>query len=56
MPTSFGDYITDDYYAAERAAARADLAALARDRPRRSSTPTDQLAYDVFEYQHARTR
>ena len=44
-----GDYITDEYYAAERAAAEADLAALAAiDRSKLDAT--DQLAYDTFEY------
>ncbi|HEX8447890.1 MAG TPA: DUF885 domain-containing protein [Sphingomonas sp.] len=46
----FGDYITDAYYAAEKAAAEADLAALKRiDRARLS--PEDQLSYDIFQYQ-----
>ncbi|MFD1949403.1 DUF885 domain-containing protein [Sphingomonas arantia] len=46
----FGDYITDAYYAGEKAAAERDLAALARiDRARLS--PEDQLSYDVFRYQ-----
>ena len=45
-----GDSITDAYYAAERAAAEADLAAL-RAIPRDRLSPTDQIAYDVFEYQ-----
>lgn len=45
----FGDYITDAYYAAEREAPEADLAALkAIDRTKLSAT--DQLAYDVFEF------
>ncbi|CAN5232913.1 DUF885 domain-containing protein [soil metagenome] len=45
-----GDSITDQYYAAERAAAEQDLAALAGiDRTRLN--PTDQLAYDTFEFQ-----
>jgi uncharacterized protein (DUF885 family) len=45
----FGDYITDAYYAGEKAAAESDLAALhAIDRA--SLDATDQLAYDVFEY------
>ncbi len=45
----FGDYITDDYLAKEKAASEADLAALhAIDRA--SLSPTDQLAYDVFEF------
>ncbi|MEA1072716.1 DUF885 domain-containing protein [Sphingomonas sp. LY160] len=45
----FGDYISDDYYAAEKAAGEADLAAL-RTVDRASLNPTDQLAYDVFEF------
>jgi uncharacterized protein (DUF885 family) len=45
----FGDYITDEYLAKEKAASEADLAALhAIDRA--SLNPTDQLAYDVFEF------
>jgi len=45
----FGDYITDEYLAKEKAASEADLAALhAIDRVSLSST--DQLAYDVFEF------
>jgi uncharacterized protein (DUF885 family) len=45
-----GDFITDEYFEGERAAARADLAALrAIDRSRLS--PTDKIAYDVFEWQ-----
>jgi uncharacterized protein (DUF885 family) len=44
-----GDGITDEYYAAERAAAEADLAAL-RAIPRGELNATDQVAYDVFEY------
>ena len=44
-----GDNITDQYYAGERAAAEADLAALhAIDRT--ALNPTDQIAYDVFEF------
>src|SRR5688572_12771753 len=44
-----GDNITDAYYAAERAAAEAELAALhAIDR--NALNATDQLAYDVFEF------
>ena len=46
----FGDFITDEYYAAERAAAEHDLAAL-RAIPRDQLNETDQLAYDVFEFQ-----
>jgi uncharacterized protein (DUF885 family) len=45
----FGDFITDEYYAGEKAAAEADLAAL-HAIPRTDLNATDQLAYDVFEY------
>src|SRR5687767_652155 len=45
----FGDYITDEYYAREKAANLAELAAL-RAIPRDQLNATDQLAYDVFEY------
>ena len=45
-----GDYLSDDYYAAERAAAEGDLAAL-RAIPRDALSPLDRIAYDVFEYQ-----
>ena len=45
-----GDGITDKYYAGERAAAVHDLAAL-RAIPRDQLDATDQLAYDVFEFQ-----
>ena len=44
-----GDGITDEYYAAERAAGEADLAAL-RAIPRDQLNATDQVAYDVFEF------
>jgi uncharacterized protein (DUF885 family) len=45
----FGDYITEEYLAREKAANEADLAALhAIDRA--SLSQTDQLAYDVFEF------
>ena len=44
-----GDSITDQYFAAERAAAEADLAAL-RSIDRSKLNATDQIAYDVFEY------
>ena len=44
-----GDGITDEYYAAERAAGEADLAAL-HAIPRAELNATDQVAYDVFEY------
>ena len=44
-----GDNITDEYYAAERAASEADLASLhAIDRSKLNAT--DQIAYDVFEF------
>jgi uncharacterized protein (DUF885 family) len=46
----FGDYITDAYFAGEKAAAEHDLAALhAIDRSKLDAT--DQLAYDTFEWQ-----
>jgi uncharacterized protein (DUF885 family) len=46
----FGDYITDQYYAGEKAAAEHDLTALhAIDRAKLDAT--DQLAYDTFEWQ-----
>lgn len=45
-----GDYVSDDYYAGEKAAAEADLAALHRI-DRSKLTPTNQIAYDVFEWQ-----
>ncbi|MGE3746077.1 MAG: DUF885 family protein [Sphingomonadaceae bacterium] len=45
-----GDYISDAYYNAERAAAESDLKALAAiDRSRLS--PVNQIAYDVFKWQ-----
>jgi uncharacterized protein (DUF885 family) len=48
-----GDYCSDAYYAAEKAADIADLAALLRiDRTRLSET--DKIAYDVFKYQTER--
>jgi uncharacterized protein (DUF885 family) len=46
----FGDYITDRYLAGEKAAAQADLAALARiDRSR--LTADERISYDVFKWQ-----
>jgi uncharacterized protein (DUF885 family) len=45
-----GDYVSDAYYAAERAAAEEDLAAL-RAIDRNALNATDRLAYDVFKYQ-----
>lgn len=50
----FGDMITDAYYAAEKAAAEADLRALARiDRARLS--PEEQISYDTFKWSTADT-
>lgn len=44
-----GDYLTDSYFLADRTDTQLNLALLAQiDRSRLS--PTDQLAYDVFEY------
>ncbi len=45
-----GDYTTNAYFAAERDAARADLAALKRIRRERLN-PTNQIAFDVFKWQ-----
>jgi uncharacterized protein (DUF885 family) len=46
----FGDYITDRYAAAEKAAAQADLAALAKiDRTKLNAD--DRISYDVFKWQ-----
>ncbi len=44
-----GDSISEEYYAAEKAAAEADLAGL-RAIPREQLDATDQLAYDTFEF------
>ena len=45
-----GDYVSDAYYAGERAAGEADLADLAKiDRSKLNQT--DQIAYDVFKWQ-----
>ena len=44
-----GDNITDEYYAAERAAGEAELAAL-HAIPRGELNATDQVAYDVFDF------
>jgi uncharacterized protein (DUF885 family) len=46
----FGDYITDRYEAAEKAAAEADLAALARIN-RAGLNADDRISYDVFKWQ-----
>jgi uncharacterized protein (DUF885 family) len=49
-----GDFISDEYYAAERAAGEADLAALATiDRSKLNDT--DKIAYDVFKTQTEQT-
>ncbi|MBC7987485.1 MAG: DUF885 domain-containing protein [Sphingomonadaceae bacterium] len=44
-----GDFMTDEYYDAERAAATSELAAL-RAIDRAALTPVNQIAYDVFEF------
>ncbi|HEY0112447.1 MAG TPA: DUF885 domain-containing protein [Allosphingosinicella sp.] len=45
-----GDFISNEYFAAEKAAGEAELAVLAAvDRARLN--PTDQIAYDVFKWQ-----
>ena len=45
-----GNFLTDEYFAAERAAAESELAALANiDRSR--LTPQEQTSYDVFKWQ-----
>ncbi len=49
-----GDNITDAYFATERAAAEEELARLAQI-DRAALDPTDQLAYDVFQYQQRDT-
>jgi uncharacterized protein (DUF885 family) len=45
-----GDYVSDAYYAGERAAGEADLAAL-KTIDRSKLNATDQIAYDVFQWQ-----
>jgi uncharacterized protein (DUF885 family) len=45
----FGDYITDAYIAGEKAATEKELAEL-RSIDRSQLSETDQLAYDVFQY------
>ena len=46
----FGDYITDAYFAAEKKANEEDMARLAKI-DRAQLNPTDQIAYDVFQWQ-----
>src|SRR6201996_798243 len=46
----FGDYISDAYFAAEKAAAVRELAELARI-DRRTLSSSDQVSYDVFKWQ-----
>jgi uncharacterized protein (DUF885 family) len=46
----FGDYISDSYFAAEKQAAIADLAALARI-DRAALGREDRISYDVFKFQ-----
>jgi uncharacterized protein (DUF885 family) len=45
----FGDFITDEYFTSERAAAERDLAAL-RAIDRSALSPREQVSYDVFEW------
>jgi uncharacterized protein (DUF885 family) len=45
-----GDYITDEYFAAEVAAGQEDLRRL-NAIPREALPPQDQIAYDVFKWQ-----
>ena len=49
-----GDFYTDEYNDTARADAQANLAALAGI-DRSALSPTDQLAYDVFEYDQTRS-
>jgi uncharacterized protein (DUF885 family) len=46
----FGDFVTDAYFAAEKAAAEADLKALSAI-DRSALTPDEQISYDVFKWQ-----
>jgi uncharacterized protein (DUF885 family) len=48
----FGDLISDEYFAATRAAAEQDLAAI-RAIDRALLSPTDQIAYDTFAFSTA---
>jgi uncharacterized protein (DUF885 family) len=45
-----GDYVSDAYFAAERAAAQRELATL-RSIDRNALSATDRIAYDVFKWQ-----
>ena len=45
-----GDFLTDEYFAAERAAAEQELAALARI-DRNSLNASERISYDVFKWQ-----
>ena len=45
-----GDFLSDEYYEAERSAAESDLAALARI-DRAALTPSERISYDVFKWQ-----
>ena len=49
-----GDFFSDAHYQAEKVAAEHDLEAL-HTVPRDQLNPTDQIAYDVFEYQTQET-
>lgn len=49
-----GNYLTDEYYEAEKAAARSELERL-QAIPRDALSPVDQIAYDVFEYEKQQT-
>ncbi|WP_118855749.1 DUF885 domain-containing protein [Sphingomonas mesophila] len=49
-----GEFLTPEYNAAELAAAQSELAAL-RAIPRAALSPTDRIAFDVFEYSSEQT-
>src|SRR5215207_7018763 len=46
----FGDYLSDEYFAAEKAAAESDLAAL-KTIKRSALSPGEQISYDAFIWQ-----